>query len=80
MRLPGAILAPLRAKRDRQRLDAPTQVFTGPYQRLAGASLCVVEILVFAIAFVVVFINLLSRSEARMALVEGAAGHPGEQF
>jgi cytochrome c oxidase assembly factor CtaG len=49
-------------------------------QRLAGASMCFVEILVFAIAFVVVFINMLSRSEARMALVEGAAARPGEQF
>jgi putative membrane protein len=45
-------------------------------QRLAGASMCFVEILVFAIAFVVVFINMLGRAEARMVLVERAAGEP----
>ena len=49
-------------------------------QRIAGASMCFVEILVFAIAFVVVFINMLGRAETRMALMESAAGWPGEQF
>ena len=44
-------------------------------QRLAGASMCFVEILVFAIAFVVVFIQMLERSEARMTLLE-KAGEP----
>jgi len=44
-------------------------------QRLAGASMCFVEIAVFGLAFVVVFINMLSRSEARMALLDSV-----EQF
>ena len=48
-------------------------------QRLAGASMCFTEITVFGLAFVVVFISMLSRSEARMALME-SAGTPGEQF
>jgi len=48
-------------------------------QRLAGASMCFVEILVLGIAFVVVFINMLGRAEARMTLME-SAGSPGEQF
>ena len=47
-------------------------------QRLAGASMCFVEIAVFGIAFVVVFLDMLSRSEARMALLDAAstAGEP----
>jgi cytochrome c oxidase assembly factor CtaG len=48
-------------------------------QRLAGASMCFVEIAVFGVAFVVAFMNMLSRSEARIALVE-SAGVPGEQY
>jgi len=48
-------------------------------QRLAGASMCFVEIAVFGLAFVVVFIDMLSRSEARMALLDSAST-PGEQY
>ncbi len=48
-------------------------------QRLAGASMCFTEIAVFGLAFVVVFISMLNRSEARIALME-SAGTPGEQF
>jgi putative membrane protein len=39
-------------------------------QHLAGASMCFVEIAVFGIAFVVAFISMLERSEARMALLD----------
>jgi putative membrane protein len=42
-------------------------------QSLAGASMCFVEFLVFGIAFAVVFLNVLSRSEAADALGETAA-------
>jgi putative membrane protein len=49
-------------------------------QHLAGASMCFVEILVFAVAFVVVFLDMLGRAEARMALIDGAAGRAGEQY
>ena len=48
-------------------------------QHLAGAAMCFVEILVFAIAFVVVFIDMLARAERQMAMIE-AAGRPGEQY
>jgi putative membrane protein len=41
-------------------------------QRLAGAGMCFVEFLVFGIAFAIVFLNMLSRSEAQQALVERA--------
>jgi cytochrome c oxidase assembly factor CtaG len=47
-------------------------------QHLAGAAMCFVEILVFAIAFVVVFVDVLSRSEGQMTVIE-AAGQPREQ-
>jgi putative membrane protein len=43
-------------------------------QHLAGASMCFVEFLVFGIAFAAVFISMLGRSEAQMALAERAAG------
>ncbi len=43
-------------------------------QHLAGASMCFVEFLVFGIAFAAVFISMLDRSEARVALAERAAG------
>jgi hypothetical protein len=46
-------------------------------QRLAGASMCFVEILVFGIAFVAVFINMLGRSDARATLEEYASRHQG---
>ncbi len=48
-------------------------------QHLAGASMCFVEIAVFGLAFVVAFISMLDRSEARMRLLE-SAGTPGEQY
>ncbi len=48
-------------------------------QHLAGAAMCFVEILVFAIAFVVVFVDMLGRAEGQMALIEAAA-QPREQF
>lgn len=47
-------------------------------QRLAGAGMCFIEFLVFGIAFAVVFLNMLGRSEAQQALaerVEEAAVH-----
>lgn len=42
-------------------------------QRLAGAGMCFIEFLVFGIAFAVVFLSLLSRSEAQQTLAERAA-------
>ena len=42
-------------------------------QHIAGASMCFVEFLVFGIAFVAVFINMLGRSEAQTTLAERAA-------
>ena len=48
-------------------------------QHLAGASMCFVEIAVFGLAFVIAFLSMLDRSEARMALLE-SAGTPREQF
>jgi len=42
-------------------------------QRLAGASMCFVEALVFGIAFVAVFISILGRDDSRMTLGEYAA-------
>jgi putative membrane protein len=42
-------------------------------QRIAGASMCVTEILVFGIAFVAVFISILGRDDARVTLEEHAA-------
>lgn len=41
-------------------------------QRLAGASMCFIEFLVFGIAFAVVFISMLGRSEAEQTLLERA--------
>jgi putative membrane protein len=46
-------------------------------QHLAGASMCFVEILVFGIAFVVVFINMLDRSNERVELAERIASASG---
>lgn len=43
-------------------------------QHIAGAAMCFTEILVFGIAFVVVFINMLGRSDARVELSERIAG------
>lgn len=43
-------------------------------QHLAGAGMCFVEFLVFGIAFAAVFISMLGRSEAQVALAERAAG------
>jgi cytochrome c oxidase assembly factor CtaG len=43
-------------------------------QHLAGAGMCFVEFLVFGIAFTAVFISMLGRSEAQVALAERAAG------
>jgi putative membrane protein len=42
-------------------------------QHLAGASMCFIEFLVFGIAFVVVFMNMLGRSDASVELAERAA-------
>lgn len=42
-------------------------------QRLAGAGMCFIEFLVFGIAFAVVFVSMLSRSEAQQTLAERAA-------
>jgi cytochrome c oxidase assembly factor CtaG len=42
-------------------------------QRLAGAGMCFIEFLVFGIAFAVVFLSMLSRSEAQQTLAERAA-------
>ncbi len=36
--------------------------------------MCFLEVLVFGIAFVVVFLNMLARDEARTVLAEEAAG------
>lgn len=44
-------------------------------QQLAGAGMCFIEFLVFGIAFVAVFISMLSRDESRVTLAEHAAGH-----
>jgi cytochrome c oxidase assembly factor CtaG len=46
-------------------------------QRLAGASMCLIEFLVFGIAFVVVFMNILDRSDASIELSERIAGTSG---
>ncbi|MBX5442024.1 MAG: cytochrome c oxidase assembly protein [Solirubrobacteraceae bacterium] len=43
-------------------------------QRLAGAAMCFLELLVFGIAFLVVFLNALSREERAVALRERLAG------
>lgn len=43
-------------------------------QHLAGAGMCFIEFLVFGIAFAAVFISMLGRSEAQVALSERAAG------
>lgn len=43
-------------------------------QQLAGAGMCFIEFLVFGIAFVAVFISMLSRDESRVSLAEHAAG------
>ena len=42
-------------------------------QHIAGASMCLIEFLVFGIAFTAVFINMLGRSEARATLEEYAS-------
>jgi putative membrane protein len=45
-------------------------------QHLAGAGMCFIEFLVFGIAFATVFMSMLGRDDARVALVEQvAAGH-----
>lgn len=44
-------------------------------QRLAGAGMCFIEFLVFGIAFAVVFLSMLSRSEKQQALAERAEQH-----
>jgi putative membrane protein len=43
-------------------------------QHLAGAGMCFVEFLVFGIAFAAVFISMLGRSDAQVAIAERAAG------
>jgi cytochrome c oxidase assembly factor CtaG len=43
-------------------------------QHLAGAGMCFIELLVFGIAFAAVFISMLGRSDARVALAERASG------
>jgi putative membrane protein len=43
-------------------------------QHLAGAGMCFVEFLVFGIAFAAVFISMLGRSDAQIAMAERAAG------
>jgi cytochrome c oxidase assembly factor CtaG len=42
-------------------------------QQLAGAGMCFIEFLVFGIAFAAVFISMLGRDEARVAVAERAA-------
>jgi cytochrome c oxidase assembly factor CtaG len=50
-------------------------------QRLAGASMCFIEALVFGIAFAAVFISILGRDDSRVTLGEyAAAGSPGERL
>jgi cytochrome c oxidase assembly factor CtaG len=50
-------------------------------QHLAGASMCFIEALVFGIAFVAVFINILGRDDSRVTLGEYAsAGSHGEHL
>jgi cytochrome c oxidase assembly factor CtaG len=44
-------------------------------QQLAGAGMCFIEFLVFGIAFAAVFISMLGRDDARVAMAEQAAGH-----
>jgi putative membrane protein len=45
-------------------------------QHLAGAGMCFIEFLVFGIAFATVFMSVLGRDDARIALAEqAAAGH-----
>jgi cytochrome c oxidase assembly factor CtaG len=43
-------------------------------QQLAGAGMCFIEFLVFGIAFAAVFISMLDRDDARVAIAEQAAG------
>lgn len=45
-------------------------------QQAAGAAMCLVEFLVFGIAFAVVFIDVLSREERQDAMRERMAPHP----
>jgi hypothetical protein len=42
-------------------------------QQLAGAGMCFIEFLVFGIAFAAVFISMLGREDARVAVAEQAA-------
>ena len=42
-------------------------------QQLAGAGMCFIEFLVFGIAFAAVFISMLGRDDARVAVAERAA-------
>jgi putative membrane protein len=46
-------------------------------QHLAGGSMCLIEFLVFGIAFVVVFMNMLDRSDANIELSERIASPSG---
>jgi hypothetical protein len=45
-------------------------------QQIAGASMCLIELLVFGVAFMVVFLDLLSREERATAVAERAASAP----
>jgi hypothetical protein len=45
-------------------------------QRLAGASMCLIEFLVFGIAVAVVFIDALGRDERAQGLRDVAASQP----
>jgi hypothetical protein len=42
-------------------------------QRLAGASMCLIELLVFGIALSVVFVDMLARDERAQALADLAS-------
>jgi cytochrome c oxidase assembly factor CtaG len=43
-------------------------------QQIAGAAMCLIELLVFGIAFMIVFLDLLAREDSAGALVERIAG------
>jgi len=43
-------------------------------QQIAGAAMCLIELLVFGIAFVIVFLDLLAREDSAVSLAERIAG------
>jgi cytochrome c oxidase assembly factor CtaG len=43
-------------------------------QQIAGAAMCLIELLVFGIAFIIVFLDLLAREDSAVSLAERIAG------